>query len=632
MPSDSPALSQALASSVQSSVALAVHGPLAAAMDRLASLAASALRAPFAFIILTGEDRRCFAAGSELPYWASHDAGALWRSGFVELIAGGPINMSDLTRDLSPEQLGAAKELDIGSIIGVPIRSSTGQVLGVFCAADQQPSPWGEADLEMISRFASTAASDFELRYTLAQHEANERRLDVSHNIDPLTGLATRGVFLDHLRLALHRPRPMMRNTPTASPDGSSVQTPPDELVAVFFLDVNDFRAVNDRFGHQVGDQLLASIGKRLQHAAGEGALVARLGGDEFAVLVENVDAADDAESLAEHFRTVLAQPTLVGSEEMSLSVSVGVALSATSAELPEHVLRGADLAMARSKRTARRDETSRPVLFDWKIAAEARTRRRLQDELRQAVVNEEFRLHYWPIVSLNSGRITGAEALIRWAHQTRGLLAPFEFLAVAEEQDVIYDIGRWVLGEACKQLRDWNLGPAADAPLTISVNLSTRQFSATSFLNDVSRTMKAFKVPPASLALEVNERVVAQDVEKAAGVLSGLRSLGARILLDDFGSGNSPIGYLQRLPLDGVKIDHSLVSRMDRDEKSLRLVRSVVGLAREFNLDIVAEGITAAGQLKVLKEIGCTHGQGQLFSRAVEAHQVTAMLKQRPW
>ena len=626
-------LSKALIdSSAPGSAALAVHGPLAAAMDRLAMLAASALRAPFAFIILTGDDdRRCFAAGSSLPEWALHDAGALWRSGFVELISDAPVRMGDLTRDLTPDQLAACKELDLGSIIGVPIRSASGSPLGVFCAADQQPSPWNEDDLEMLQRFASTAASDWELRRTLAEHEANERRLGAFHNKDPLTGLANRGVFLDRLRVALHRPRTRVAAVLSEADDDTAGDAPVDELVAVFFLDVNDFRALNERYGHVVGDQILASVGKRLQQEVGEDAIVSRLGGDEFAVLVERLDA-DSAEMMAERFREMLSRPTMIGGVEMSIGVSVGVALSTTSAELPEHVLRGADLAMARAKKATRTDEAARPVVFDWKIAAEARSRRRLEDELRQAVAAEQFVLHYWPIVSLIDGRITGAEALVRWLHPVRGLLGPFEFLGVAEEMGLIYDIGRWVLRESCSQLREWNKGPASDAPLTIAVNLSTRQFSANTFLEDISRTFKVFGLPPASVTLEVNERVVAQDVEKAAGVLGALRALGARIFLDDFGSGNSPISYLQRLPLDGVKIDHTLVSRMDRDEKSLRLVRSVVALAREFGLEVVAEGITSAAHLKMLKEIGGTHGQGNMFSRPVDAKRVTEMLAKRPW
>jgi diguanylate cyclase (GGDEF)-like protein len=610
--------------------ALAVHGPLAAAMERLVALAAAALRAPFAFIILTGEDRRCFGAGPELPHWASHDAGAFWRSGIVELIAAGPVEMRDLTRDRPPEQIAAASELGIGSLLGVPIRTASGHTVGVLCAADPQPTQWNEDDVDMLTQFANTAASDWELRHSLAEHEANERRIGFYSNHDALTGLANRAVLLDRLRFALERPA--VRPAPPAAEPDSVVETPPEDLVAVFFLDINDFRAVNDRFGHHVGDQLLASIGKRLRQAAGPHATVARLGGDEFAVLVERVEAADVAEELAERFRSVLAQPTSIGGEEVALTVSVGIALSTTAAELPEHVLRGADLAMARAKRIARGDTAPLPVLFDWKIAAEARARRRLQDELRQAVTNNEFVLHYMPIISLETGRISGAEGLLRWNHPTRGMLSPYDFLGVAEELDIISDVGRWVLREACHQVREWNFEVPSGTRLTIAVNLSNRQFNATGFLDDVARTIKVFGLPPDSLVLEVNERVVAQDLTRAAGVLTGLRALGTKIHMDDFGSGNSPIGYLQRLPLDGVKIDHTLVNKMDRDDRALRLVRSVVGLAREFGLDVVAEGISSAGHLKVLQEIGCTHGQGQLFSPAVVASGVTAMLRDRPW
>jgi diguanylate cyclase (GGDEF)-like protein len=610
--------------------ALAVHGPLAAAMERLVALAASALRAPFAFIILTGEDRRCFGAGPELPDWALHDAGAFWRSGIVELIMDGPIEMRDLTRDRPAEQIAAAAELGIGSLLGVPIRTVSGLTVGVFCAADPQPTQWNEDDVEMLTQFASTAASDWELRHSLAEHEANERRAGFFNNHDALTGLANRAVLLERLRFALDRPA--SHPAPAAGDPTGVVEAPPEDLVAVFFLDINEFRAINERFGHHIGDQLLASIGKKLRQAAGTHATVARLGGDEFAVLVEHIDAADVAEEMAERFRAVLAQPMSIGGEEVSLSVSVGIALSTTSAELPEHVLRGADLAMARAKRMTRGDTPPPPVLFDWKIAAEARARRRLQDELRMAVLNNEFVLHYMPIISLESGCISGVEALLRWNHPTRGLLSPIEFLGVAEELDVISDVGRWVLREACHQVREWNFEVPGGAGLTVAVNLSNRQFSATGFLDDVARTIKIFGLPPSSLVLEVNERVVAQDVTRAAGVLTGLRALGTKIHMDDFGSGNSPIGYLQRLPPDGVKIDHMLVNKMDRDDRALRIVRSVVGLAREFGLDVVAEGISSAGHLKVLQEIGCTHGQGQLFSPAVVASGVTAMLRERPW
>jgi diguanylate cyclase (GGDEF)-like protein len=599
-------------------------------MERIVGLAATALRAPFAFILLTGEDRRCFSAGPQRPDWTHHDTGALWRSGIVERIAGGTVQMRDVMAELSPDQRKAAATLEIGSLLGVPLTSSSGEVIGIFCAADPSPTLWNDDDAEMLRGFASAAVSDWELRRAVAEHEANERRLQFDASHDTLTGLANRAVLLSRLRAALDRPS-KHADSNGASPDGV-VEVPPEELVAVFFLDVNDFRSINERFGHHVGDQLLTTLGRRLQQSAGPEAVVARLGGDEFAVLLERVDAPDVAEELAERFRVVLAQPTAIGGETVSLSVSVGIALSATAAELAEHVLRGADLAMARAKRDARGDTGSRPVVFDWTLAAEARSRRRLQDELRRAVHGDEFVLHYLPTISLETGQITGVEALLRWQHPTRGLLSPFDFLIVAEELDIIIDVGRWVIREACRQVAAWTaLRPEGDR-LTVAVNLSARQFVSTDFLDDVGRAVSDFGLPPASLALEVNERVVARDMSRAVGVLTGLRSLGTRIHLDDFGSGNSPIGYLQRLPLDGVKIDHTLVNRMDRDEKALRLVRSVVGLAREFGLDVVAEGITSAGHLKVLQEIGCTHGQGPLFSPAVDAAGISAMLQQRPW
>jgi diguanylate cyclase (GGDEF)-like protein len=627
---DRPTVGDAV-DAVASSGASAFYGPLAAAMERIVGLAATALRAPFAFILLTGDDRRCFAAGPQMPDWTSHDTGALWRSGIVERIQKGTVEMRDVMAELSPEQRATAAGLAIGSLLGVPLTSSSGDVIGIICAADPSPTLWNEDDAEMLRGFASAAASDWELRRAVAEHEANERRMQFDANHDALTGLANRSVLLTRLREALERPSPPAPAAAAPQWDGV-LDVRPEELVAVFFLDVNDFRSVNERFGHHIGDQLLATLGRRLQQSAGPAAVVARLGGDEFAVLVERLEGADVAEELAERFRVVLAQPTTVGGESVSLTVSVGIALSTTTVELAEHVLRGADLAMARAKRDARGETGSRPVVFDWTIAAEARSRRRLQDELRRAVDGDEFVLHYLPVISLETGQITGVEALLRWQHPTRGLLSPFDFLVVAEELEIINDVGRWVLRQACQQVAAWTATLPPGEILTIAVNLSARQFISTEFLEDVGRTVTNAGLPPASLVLEVNERVVARDMSRAMGVLTGLRSLGTRVHLDDFGSGNSPIGYLQRLPLDGVKIDHTLVNRMDRDEKALRLVRSVVGLAREFGLDVVAEGITSAGHLKVLQDIGCTHGQGPLFSPAVDAAGVTAMLQQRPW
>ena len=624
-----PELDRHDAAATDTGTSLPVHGPLAAAMERLVSLAAAAVRAPFAFIIFTGDDRRSFGAGPGLPPWVSHDTGAFWRCGIGECITEGPLILRD-TGESSDTAEEALRQLGIRSLLGVPIRASSGDVIGVFCAADPEPTLWSDDDQMMLEQFASTAASDWDLRHSLAQHEANERRMGFYSNHDVLTGLANRAVLLDRLRFALDRPKLIPR--PGNGDSSHAVQVPDDELIAVFFLDINNFRTVNDRFGHQVGDQLLASIGKRLRSAAGSSACVARLGGDEFAVLIERIEGADMAEHMAQRFRDVLSKPTTVGKEEILLTVSIGISLSTTSAELAEHMLRGADLAMTRAKRSTHTDIIPQPVVFDWTIAAEARAKRRLQDELRDAVVQNEFVLHYMPIVRLATGQIEGVEALVRWRHPSRGLMFPSEFLGVAEELDIISEIGRWVLREACRQVVEWNRTVPLGGPLSIAVNLSARQFNATGFLNDVSEAISSNSLPARSLVLEVNERVVERDVSRAYGVMQSLQVVGAVIHMDDFGKGNSPLGFLQRLPLDGVKIDHELVNRMDRDERALRVVRSVVGLSREFGLDVVAEGIAAAGHLTMLQEMGCTHGQGPLFSSAVEAAVISRMLDARPW
>ena len=604
-------------------------------MERLVGLAATALRSPLAFVILSGDDRRCFAAGSHRPAWLSHDTGAVRRSGLADAAERSPtpVAIRDLLSEPPSSDLQVLSTLEIRSVIACAIRTVAGETVGVFYAADVSPTVWSDDDADMLQQFAATAAADVELRRTVAEHEALERQLRFDARHDPLTGLANRAVLVDRLRTSLARPR-LLPSPPSAGESATAeLDAVPEELVAVFFLDINDFRTVNERFGHHVGDQLLASLGRRLQQMAGPDALVARLGGDEFAVLIDRVDAADTAEEMAERFRATLSQPTVIGGEEVTLAVSIGVSLSTTAAELPEHMLRGADLAMARAKRDGRKQSSAPAVLFDWRISSDTRSRRRLEDELRRAVRGDEFMLHYLPTISLLNGQITGAEALLRWNHPTRGLLSPHEFLGVAEELDIISEIGRWVLRQACKQVQDWSRATSREgAALTIAVNLSARQFTSSEFMSDVERAIRDFGLAPAALALEVNERVVARDVARAAGVLTGLRTLGARIHLDDFGTGNSPLGYLQRLPLDVVKIDHTLVGRMDRDDKAMRLVRSVVGLARELGLEIIAEGVASAGHLKVLQELGCTHGQGPLFSRAIDASGIGAMLLKRPW
>lgn len=615
--------------------AVPTNGSLAESMERLVALAATALRCPLVFAILSGEDRRCFAAGSHRPAWLAHDPGAIRRSGLADAVESSPdvVAIHDLLAE--PAFWGNAElaAIEIRSVIASPILAPDGIALGAIYAADISPMAWSDDDADMLRKFAATAASDIELRRSLAERDALARQLHFDARRDPLTGLANRAVLIEELRNALARSR-SHAGDPTA-PDGEPAAdhvSRQDDLVGVILLDINNFRAINQRYGHQVGDQVLTSLGRRLQRAAGPGALIARLGGDDFAVLVDRIQSPEAAEELAARCRDALALPTVINGERIQLTASAGLSLSTIAEEIPEFMLRGADVAMTQAKQHAQAGTPSSPILFDWRISSDTRSRRRLEDELHRAVLAGEFQLHYLPTVSLLTGGITGAEALLRWQHPTRGLLAPTDFLGVAEELDIILDIGRWVLRQACRQVATWSSTREGHAPLSIAVNLSSRQFTSAALIDDVDTAVREFALMPASLALEVNERAVARDVSRAAGALAGLKSLGVRIHLDDFGAGNSPLGYLQRLPLDVVKIDHTLVGRMDRDEKARLLVRSVVGLARELRLDVIAEGIGSGAHLKALQELGCTHGQGALFSQATTAEGMTSMLEVRPW
>ena len=583
-------------------------------MERFAALAASALRAPFAFVAFVGDDRRCFGAG-RLPAWISHDPGLLTRSGLIERIcaARGPISVEDAPTDAAPHQVDATRALEIAGVVGVALRLSSGECVGAFCVADGVPTVWTAEDVEMLAGLAATVSADIELRRELALREARERRLRHDARHDPLTGLANRTALLERLRTAVERGEAHRPGAGNGANGG-----PAETLVAVLFFDLDEFRVVNERLGHRVGDQVLSTLARRLEEQSPPGSTVARLGGDEFAVLLEGVPDPEGAEQEAERLRAALAAPISIGGQEVRVTVGAGLALSATLGDLPEHLLRSADVALARSKREARATGYAAPVLFDWHISAEARARRRLEEELHRAVRDGEFALHYLPTVSLVSGRIEGVEALLRWNHPTRGLVAPGDFLPAAEELELIHDISRWVMREACGQLREWThsgIGPS----LCLSVNLSPRQFASLAFVEELARTVMDCGVDPGRLAVEVTEKAVTRDVSRSAGTLVALRTLGVRIHLDDFGTGASSLSAVQRLPLDAIKIDHTLVSRMDRDEQALRAVRTLVGMARELGLGTVAEGVSAAEHRATLHALGCTHGQGPYFSSPVD-------------
>jgi diguanylate cyclase (GGDEF)-like protein len=340
---------------------LAVRSQRVAAMEQLAALAASALRVPIVFVAMPGADdeRACVVESSEdTPRWTPADERALWRSGLVELVSAGPAELRDMTRNYPLEQLRVFVQLRLGSLLGVPIRSASDHVYGVICAAYPKPTAWNEDDLEMLQQFARFAASDLELRRRVEEQDALEQQLSYHASHDALTGLATRSVLLERLRVALERP-PMPLSTVRGVSD-DVLEPPPEDLVALFLVDVERFSAITARYGRQAGDQLLVAIAGRLRKTVGD-ALVARLGRDQFGVLVDRLETAEAAEQVAERLRATLEQPISVGREQLSLGARVGVSLSATTATLAEHLMHRAEVAVGRGEQSAGEEAQAQP-------------------------------------------------------------------------------------------------------------------------------------------------------------------------------------------------------------------------------------------------------------------------------
>ena len=392
---------------------------------------------------------------------------------------------------------------------------------------------------------------------------------------------------------------------------------------ATLFLDIDRFKIVNDSLGHAMGDQLLVAVARRLELCVRPGDTVARLGGDEFTVLIDNVQTADDAIVVANRIMRELERPFELGTQHVVISASLGIALSSTGYGRPEDLLRDADLAMYRAKANGK----SRYEVFDQAMHAKAVTRLRVETDLRRAVDRSDFKLHYQPIVSLRTERIVGVEALVRWAHPARGLIAPYDFLEVAEETGLITPLGYWVLNQACRQLARWRRTDPSLNDLSVSVNLSARQFVQPDLVGEVTRALQAHHLPPGSLRLEFTESVLIAHEGPVHGTLAALRALGVQLDLDDFGTGYSSLSHLHRFEMDGLKIDRSFVQNIRDDGEGSAIARTIVSLARNLELSVIAEGVETLGQLMVLKELQCDLVQGYLFARPLPADAMTRML-----
>ncbi len=460
---------------------------------------------------------------------------------------------------------------------------------------------------EALLRAAVAEATNQKLEKEISDRQRIEAQLVNNAFHDALTGLPNRALFMKLLA------RSLMRTS-----IGKACST------VVVFLDLDRFKPINDSFGHLVGDRLLQAIAQRLKHCLRDEDTIARFGGDEFTILFENVKDISLVIQIAERIQTELALPFVLNGHEIFTTVSIGIAHSSDGCEQPGVLLRNADIAMYRAKHLGR----ARYSVFDTAMHTQAVALLQLETYLRRAIERQEFHLHYQPIVSLLTNKILGFEALLRWQHPEGGTISPAEFIPVAEETGLIVPIGKWVLLEACRQLRQWQIEfPSLKELLTISVNLSVKQFMQPDLLTQVTQILQQTGLDARSLKLEITESAIMEDSESASVTLLQLKALGIQLCMDDFGTGYSSLSYLHRFPIDILKIDRSFISNIRVKEQNLKIVQTIVTLAHSLGMAVTAEGVETAEQLAFLKALNCEFGQGYFFSKAVGSHEAGRLI-----
>jgi diguanylate cyclase (GGDEF)-like protein len=519
----------------------------------------------------------------------------------------------DVTAAGNFPRLSVAKQCGLKAACAFPVMLGD-EVAAVLEFFTDQAIERDETLLELMSQIG------MQLGRVIERKRAEDRLIhDASH--DALTSLPNRALFLDRLNQTIAR----------HEHDGA-------RQFAVLFIDLDRFKIVNDSLGHLAGDDLIVQVAGRLkgslrrsdrvaravpEHGGGDGTL-ARLGGDEFTILLTDILDPSDAVRVANRVQEALRKPFAIEGQEIYTSASIGIASSTTGYSSADDILRDADLAMYRAKALGK----ARTELYDQNLHSAAMKRLTLESDLRRALANNEFVLHYQPIVSLGTQEIVGFEALVRWQNPNGELVYPGDFIDVTEDTGLIVFLGLWVLREACSTTRRLQEEFPRRDPLTISINISPRQFTQPDLVAQVRQIVAETGIDPRTVRLEITESVTAGDAERVVRVLSQLKDIGIRLSIDDFGTGYSSLSYLQRFPLDVLKIDRSFVAAMDKSAESLQIVRTIMSLAQGLGMSVVAEGTELLTQVSQLKTLGCEFGQGYFFSKPVDAVAIRGLLQ----
>lgn len=442
-------------------------------------------------------------------------------------------------------------------------------------------------------------------------HERKRAEQQLQHDAlhDALTGLPNRALFMDRLSRCLERARRCE-----------------NYLFAVLFLDLDRFKVVNDSLGHMVGDELLKTVADRLLDSLRDGDTVCRFGGDEFGLVLDGIDREEEAMQIAKRIALSIEKTYRLSDDEVFTTASIGIALGSKEADSAESLIHNADTAMFRAKAHGR----GYVELFKGTMHMDALQQLHLENDLRRALAREELTVFYQPIVSLESGRIEGFEALVRWQHPEKGLVLPCEFIPLAEETGLINAMGRYVLKHACAQLREWQhrlLLP----DLTISVNISARQCVESDLADQIKKMLHECALKPSCLKLEITENLIMENTEDTSRFVEALYEHGIGLAMDDFGTGYSSLSYLHSIPVDTLKIDRSFVSQMDADSNGFEIVRTIITLARTLKINVTAEGVENINQLQLLRALQCPMAQGFYFSKPLDVASAEALLNSRP-